>query len=136
MWRRVNRDKPERDISYYIKIGLLALIGVILFSIIGNQSVIILMNIEEFGELYTKPLYYSFISGLILAAIALVRVDIRSRRSLVWWITLFIISYIRGSNEIIRYQDFKLSKINFIVWQATKVFLLAPLFTNVMFGLT
>jgi uncharacterized membrane protein (UPF0182 family) len=136
LWRRVSRDKPERDISYYIKVGLLVLIGVILFSIIGNQSVIILMNIEEFGELYTKPLYYSFISGLILAAIALVRVDIRSRRSLVWWITLFIISYIRGSNEIIRYQDFKLSKINFIVWQVTKVFLLAPLFTNVMFGLT
>ncbi len=136
MWRRVNRGRPERDISYYIKVGLLAFIGIILFSIIGNQVVVIIMNIEEFGSLYTKPLYYSFISGLVLAAIALIRVDIRSRRSLVWWLILFVISYIRGSNELIKYQDFRLSKVNFVVWQATKVFLLAPFFANVMFGLT
>ncbi len=136
MWRRIKSGSGDRDVSYYIKVGLLALIGIILFSIIGNQSVTILMNMEEFGGIYTKTIYYSFISGIVLSAIALIRVDIRNRRSLIWWITLFIISYIRGSNELIRYQDFRLSKVNFLVWQATKVVLLAPLFSNMMFGIT
>ncbi|MEM3035058.1 MAG: hypothetical protein QXL23_05430, partial [Candidatus Nitrosocaldus sp.] len=136
MWSRAqDRPRRERDISSYIRLGLIVLISIIIFILIGSQSVAILLNIQEFGNLFTKPLYYSILSGLILASIALIRVDIRNRRSMVWWIVSLALSYI-SSGELLRYQDFKLSRVNFIIWQATKVVLLAPLFGNIMFGLT
>ncbi len=136
MWSRAqDRPRRERDIASYIRLGLIVLISIIIFILVGSQSVAILLNIQEFGNLFIKPLYYSILSGLILASIALIRVDIKNRRSMVWWIVSLVLSYI-SSGELLKYQDFKLSRINFIVWQATKVVLLAPLFSNIMFGLT
>jgi hypothetical protein len=133
-------DRPKQDIGRYIRIGLFALIGVVIFGVVSNQSVNILLNVDEFSDLFSKPIYYAVLSGLILASIALIRVDIRKRESLVWWIFAMGISFLkRGSFEQTqtpaKYRDFKLGKVNFAIWQLTKVLLLAPLFTNLMFGI-
>src|SRR5947208_15882580 len=78
-----NEDKtPRADIGRVVRIAVFAAIGVLIFGIVGNQSVKLLLNVEEFGEFVTKPLYYWTLSGLILAAIILVRVDLIVRCSL------------------------------------------------------
>ncbi len=133
-------DRPKQDIGRYIRIGLFALIGIVIFGVVSNQSVNILLNVDEFSDLFNKPIYYAVLSGLILASIALIRVDIRKRESLVWWIFAMGISFLkRGGFEQTqtpaKYRDFKLGKVNFAIWQLTKVLLLAPLFTNLMFGI-
>jgi hypothetical protein len=133
-------DKPRQDIGKYIRIGLFALIGVVILGVVSNQSVNILLNVNEFSDLFSKPIYYAILSGLILAAIALIRVDIRKRESMVWWIFAMGISFLKResfdqSQTAAKYRDFKLGKINFAIWQLTKVLLLAPLFTNLMFGI-
>ena len=133
-------DRPRQDIGRYIRIGLFALIGIVIFGVVSNQSVNILLNVDEFSDLFSKPIYYAIISGLILASIALIRVDIRKRESLVWWIFAMGISFLkRGGFEQTqtpaKYRDFKLGRVNFAIWQLTKVLLLAPLFTNLMFGI-
>ena len=132
-------DRPRQDIGRYIRIGLFALIGIVIFGVISNQSVNILLNVDEFSDLFSKPIYYAIISGLILASIALIRVDIRKRESLVWWIFAMGISFLKrepfDQTKTAKYRDFKLGKVNFAIWQLTKVLLLAPLFTNLMFGI-
>ncbi|HEU0048345.1 MAG TPA: hypothetical protein VFQ43_12160, partial [Nitrososphaera sp.] len=86
MWDTYNEDKtPRADIGRVVRIAVFAAIGVIIFGIVGNQSVNLLLNVEEFGEFFTKPLYYSTLSGLILAAIVLVRVNFNVRCSLTWY---------------------------------------------------
>ncbi len=132
-------DRPRQDIGRYIRIGLFALIGIVIFGVVSNQSVNILLNVDEFSDLFSKPIYYAIISGLILASIALIRVDIRKRESLVWWIFAMGISFLKrepfDQTKTAKYRDFKLGKVNFAIWQLTKVLLLAPLFTNLMFGI-
>lgn len=139
MWD-VAEDRPRQDIGRYIRLGLFALIGAVIFGIVSNQSVNILLNVNEFSEFFTKPIYYAIISGLILSAIALIRVDIRKRESLVWWIFAVGISFLKReafeqTQVASKYRDFRLSKANFAIWQVTKVLLLAPLFSNLMFGI-
>ncbi|MGH9876163.1 MAG: UPF0182 family protein, partial [Nitrososphaerales archaeon] len=134
-------DRPRQDIGKYIRIGLFALIGIVILGVVSNQSVNILLNVNEFSDLFSKPIYYAILSGLILAAIALIRVDIRKRESMVWWIFAIGISFLKReafdqSQTAAKYRDFKLGRINFAIWQLTKVLLLAPLFTNLMFGIT
>jgi hypothetical protein len=140
LWNSYAEDKPKTDIGRYIRFGLFALIGLVIFGIVSNQFVNIIMNVDEFSELFTKPIYYAIFSGLVLSTIALIRVDIRKRESMIWWVFALGLSFIkRGAFEStetpVKYHDFKLSKANFAIWQLTKVLLLAPLFTNLMFGM-
>lgn len=141
MWSSAPEDKPKQDIGKYIRFGLFALIGIVIFGIVSNQSIQILMNIDEFSELFTKPIYYAVFSGLLLAAIALIRVDVRKRESMIWWVFSLGLSFIKreafeSTQAPVKYRDFKLSKANFAIWQVTKVLLLAPLFTNLLFGMS
>jgi len=140
LWDQAAEDKPKQDISRYIRFGLFALIGVVIFTLISNQTIIILMNIDEFSELFTKPIYYAMFSGIVLSAIALIRVDMRKRESVIWWVFAIGISFIKSEafesrQALVKYRDFKLNKTNFAIWQITKVLLLAPLFTNLLFGM-
>ncbi|MFQ5920488.1 MAG: UPF0182 family protein, partial [Nitrososphaerales archaeon] len=41
----------------------------------------------------------------------------------------------QGQPSAVKYKDFKLSNANFAIWQITKVLLLAPVFSNLMFGM-
>ena len=99
-----------------------------------------LMNVEEFADLFTTPLYFSLISGLILAAIALVRVNVVRRASIGWYVLQTFLGFMsrQGTNAdaqtIPLFSDFKISGIQFAIWQVTKVLLFGAFFANLMFG--
>lgn len=131
---------PPRDAGKYVRIGIVALIAIVIFVLTSNQAVVMYMNSQEFGTLFTKPLYFSLISAVILASITLVRVNIKNRSSISWYgLNVVLTFFKRGSNysvsdTIPSFKDYKLSVPNFIVWQITKVVLFGAFFTNLMFG--
>ena len=142
MWDTYNEDKASRfGISRVIRLILFATIGVIIISIVGNQSVNLFMNVVEFGDVFTKPLYYSTISGVILASIAFVRFSLHRRNSMTWYSFRMIIKFLQRNDyesprsTIMRYPDFKMEKLSFFIWQITKIVLFAPLFSNLIFGM-
>ena len=99
-----------------------------------------LMNVEEFADLFTTPLYFSLISGLILAAIALVRVNVVRRASIGWYVLQTFLGFMsrQGTNAsaqtIPLFGEFKISGVQFVLWQITKVLLFGAFFANLMFG--
>jgi uncharacterized membrane protein (UPF0182 family) len=135
-----DKQAPPPDAGKYVRLGIVAIIVIAIVAIVGNQAVILSMNFTEFGEKFTKPLYYSLISALILSAIALVRVNIVSRSSIFWYAIKTAIGFIgQGpqqsiSNNISSFKDFKLSTPQFVVWQITKILLFGSFFVNTMFG--
>ncbi len=96
------------------------------------------MNVVEFEEQFTKPLYYSLVSALILSSISLIRINPVRRSSMFWYvINTAISSMSRAPGEaraIQRFSDFRLTPVQFSLWQITKVLLFGAFFTNVMFG--
>ncbi|MDE1830011.1 MAG: hypothetical protein KGI25_06795, partial [Thaumarchaeota archaeon] len=132
-------NPPPRDASRYIKIGIAAIIGIVIFVLGSNQAVILYMNFQEYGTLFTKPLYFSLISALVLSAIALIRVNIKNRSSISWYSIHAVLTVVkRGSysqtENIPSFKDYKLSIPNFVIWQITKVLLFGAFFTNLIFG--
>src|SRR5256885_887502 len=107
---------------------------------ISNQAVILFMNVKEFGQLFTQPLYYSALSAVILASIVLIRVNIKNRSSIAWYSIHAAINFLKKGNNysvtenIPSFKDHKLSIPNFIIWQITKVLLFGAFFANLMFG--
>ena len=99
-----------------------------------------LMNVEEFADLFTTPLYFSLISGLILAAIALVRVNVVRRASIGWYVLQTFLGFMSrqgtkaSAQTIPLFGEFKISGIQFVLWQITKVLLFGAFFANLMFG--
>jgi len=135
-----DKETPPPDTGKYIRLGIVAIIGVVIFLMVGNQAVSISMNFSEFEDTFTRPLYYSVISALILSAIALVRVNGSSRSSVFWYILSTLIGFI-GRNQhqpiasdIQSFADYKLSGAQFAAWQVTKVLLFGAFFANIMFG--
>jgi len=128
------------DTGKYVRIGIVVAIGLIIFAIISNQGIIISMNFSEFGEQFTKPLFYGVLSAVILSSIALIRVNIVKRSSIFWYGLNTAITFLnRGTNDpvtknITNYKDFKLSTPSFVIWQITKVLLFGAFFANIMFG--
>lgn len=128
------------DAGKYIRIGIVVAIGLIVFAIVGNQGIIISMNISEFGEKFTKPLFYGVVSAVVLSSIALIRVNILKRSSIFWYGLSTAITFLnRGINDpvtrnITSFRDYRLSYPSFVIWQITKVLLFGAFFANVMFG--
>lgn len=141
MWDTYSEDRASRtDIGRIARIAVFAALGVIIFAIVGNQSVNLLMNIAEFGDIFTKPLYYSTLSGLILAAISLVRLNFKSRHSITWYGVRTIINFLKrreyeSQPRMTRYSEFRMGGASFALWQLTKVVLFAPLFGSLIFGM-
>ena len=135
-----NKQAPPPDAGKYIRLGIIAIIGIVIFAIVGNQAVILSMNFTEFGEQFTKPLFYTLISTVILSAIALVRVNISSRSSIFWYGINTAIGFLgRGSQQNISsnipsFGDYKLTPPQFVIWQITKILLFGAFFANIMFG--
>jgi uncharacterized membrane protein (UPF0182 family) len=135
-----DKQAPPPDAGKYIRLGIIALIVIAIVAIGGNQAVILSMNFTEFGDQFTKPLYYSLVSTVILAAIALVRVNILSRSSLFWYGVKTGIGFIAQgpqqsiSSNIPSFKNFKLSTPQFVIWQITKILLFGAFFVNTMFG--
>jgi hypothetical protein len=134
-------NSPQPDAGKFIRLGIIAIIGIIVLVIVGNQGVILSMNMTEFGDQFTKPLHYSIISALVLSSIALVNVDIKNRSSIVWYSIHIVITFLNRathdpvSKNISSFRDYKLSVPQFVIWQITKIFLFGAFFVNIMFGL-
>jgi len=122
---------------------ILAVIVVLLVTFATiEQFVWFWMNILEFGELFIRPIYFEFLSGLILATIAFFRIDFKNRRSLFWWAIRLLLRFLRkeGIEAIpLSYIDFKTFKMTigkFTAWQITKVIVGLIFFRNMTFGMT
>lgn len=133
-----DKPSPPSDLGRYVKIGLFAALGLLIFVLVGNQAVTMFMNVTEFEDQFTKPLYYSLVSALILSSIALIRVNGARRSSVFWYVLNMAISVMSrapgDTRGIQRFADFKLTPVQFGFWQATKVLLFGAFFVNVMFG--
>ena len=135
-----DKQTPPPDAGKYIRLAIVAVIGIVIFTLIGNQAVILSMNFTEFGEQFTKPLYYTLVSTIILSAIALVRVNISGRSSIFWYTINTGIAFLGSggqqpiSNTISNFKDYKLSSLQFVIWQITKILLFGAFFANIMFG--
>ena len=135
-----DKQAPPPDTGKFIRLGIVAIMGVVIFAVVGNQAVNLSMNFTEFGDQFTKPLYYTLISTIVLSAIALVRVNVSGRSSIFWYSISTIIGFLgRGgqqpaSSDIQSFRDYKLTPPQFVIWQITKIFLFGAFFANIMFG--
>ena len=145
-----SKETPPPDTGKYVRLGVVAVIGIVIFLTVGNQAVGLSMNFSEFGDKFTKPLYYSTVSALVLSAIALVRVNGAARSSVFWYVITTLIGFMgRGpqpqkqqqqqqqdplSRTVQSFSEYRLSGAQFAVWQATKVLLFGAFFANIMFG--
>ena len=135
-----DKEAPPPDAGKYIRWGIVGLIAVVILLIVGNQGVILSMNVNEFEDKFTKPLFYSIVSAVALSAIALIRVNIVARSSIFWYGISTGISFLGRSihepvaKNISSFRDYKLSPIQFVIWQITKILLFGAFFANVMFG--
>jgi len=135
-----DKQAPPPDAGKFIRLGIVAIIGIIIFAAVGNQAVILSMNFTEFGEQFSKPLYYTLVSTIILSAIALVRVNIIGRSSIFWYAISTGIGFLGTggqqsiSTNIQSFRNYKLSYPQFVIWQITKILLFGAFFANIMFG--
>ena len=133
-------DAPPPDAGKLIRIAIVALVGVVIFALAGNSAVIFSMNVTEFADTFTKPLLFSLLAGVVLAGIALVRVNIVKRSSLTWFFIKVAINLLNRTpnaqtNQLIpNFQEYKLSGAHFVIWQITKLLLFGAFFANLMFG--
>ena len=135
-----DKQTPPPDTGKFIRLGIVAVIGIIIFATVGNQAVILSMNFTEFGDQFSKPLYYTLVSTIILSAIALIRVNIVGRSSIFWYVISSGIGFLGSggqqpiSTNIQSFRDYKLPYVQFIIWQITKILLFGAFFANIMFG--
>jgi len=135
-----DKQTPPPDAGKFIRLGIVAIIGIIIFAAVGNQAVILSMNFTEFGDQFSKPLYYTLVSTIILSAIALIRINIVSRSSIFWYVISTGIGFLGSggpqpiSNNIQSFRNYKLSYVQFVIWQITKILLFGAFFANIMFG--
>ncbi|MEE9585869.1 MAG: UPF0182 family protein, partial [Nitrososphaerales archaeon] len=87
--------------------------------------------------------YFEILGGLILATIALVRIDFKNRRSLTWWFIRFGLRLLRSKGEVLtvppeylEFSYFKLTPLKFLLWQVTKFLVGMTLFSNIIFGMS
>jgi len=135
-----DKQAPPPDTGKFIRLGIIAIIGVIIFVTVGNQAVTLSMNFTEFGEQFTKPLFYTLVSTIILSVIALVRVNIVGRSSIFWYAISTGIKFLgQGGQQPLassfsNFKDYKLTSPQFVIWQITKILLFGAFFANIMFG--
>ncbi len=135
-----DKQTPPPDAGKYIRLAIVAIIGIVIFTMVGNQAVILSMNFTEFGDQFTKPLYYTLVSTIILSGIALIRVNIVGRSSIFWYAISSGIGFLGSggqqpiSNTLKSFRDYKLSSAQFVIWQITKILLFGAFFANIMFG--
>ena len=135
-----DKQTPPTDAGKYIRLAIIAIIGIVIFVTVGNQAVVLSMNFTEFGEQFTKPLFYTLVSAVILSVIALVRVNISGRSSIFWYAISTAIGFLGSggkqplSSNIPNFKDYKISHLQFVIWQITKILLFGAFFANIMFG--
>lgn len=122
-------------------IRIVAIIIILLtFFVTGSQTVNLILNFVEFGELFIRPFYYALVGGLVLSAIAFFRVDFKNRRSLLFWFFKLLVNIVRSPGiihlDLIDFSSFKMSVRSFVIWQITKTIVGTLFFTNALFGMS
>src|SRR3972149_4370205 len=139
-----DRERPPEVRGMSLRMFWILFIVIVLFTVwlIGGQVIWFWLNVEEFGELFTRPFYFETLGGFLLATIALLRGDFRNRRSITWWFIRLILRVFRSRGEILsippEYLDFtyfRLSPVKFALWQITKVLVGMTIFANIIFGM-
>ena len=142
MYSAKNEDssQPPPDAGKFIKLGIVAIIGIVIFALAGNQAVVLSMNVTEFADVFTKPLMFSLIGGISLASVALLRVNAAKRSSIFWFFINTAINMMNRSPQdqvqqtVPNFSEYKLSGGHFALWQVTKILLFGAFFANLMFG--
>lgn len=135
-----DKQTPPPDAGKLVRLAIVAIMAIVIFATVGNQGVILSMNFTEFGEQFTKPLFYTLVSAIILSTIALVRVNIVSRSSIFWYAISTALGFLaKGgqqplASDIRSFRDYKISAPQFVIWQITKILLFGAFFANIMFG--
>ena len=91
--RPSRRRKPVSLILVIIVLLIIALVGI-------SQTIQLMLNFWEFGDLFIRPFYYSLLGGLILSFIAFFRLDFINRRSLTFWLLSFLLKFYRRAGYI------------------------------------
>lgn len=136
----IDKQTPPPDAGKLVRLAIVAIMAIVIFATVGNQGVILSMNFTEFGEQFTKPLFYTLVSTIILSTIALVRVNIVSRSSIFWYAISTALGFLaKGgqqplASDIRSFRDYKISAPQFVIWQITKILLFGAFFANIMFG--
>ncbi len=135
-----DKQTPPPDAGKLVRLAIVAIIAVVIFATVGNQGVILSMNYTEFGDQFTKPLFYTLVSTIILSTIALVRVNVVKRSSIFWYAISTALGFLaKGgqqpiASDIQSFRDYKISTAQFVIWQITKILLFGAFFANIMFG--
>ncbi|MGQ9469068.1 MAG: UPF0182 family protein [Nitrososphaerales archaeon] len=136
-------EEGPRRYSRWIRLLLIWIVFLFVIWAVGGQLIWFWLNVMEFGDLFIRPIYFEILGGLVLATIALVRLDFKNRRSLTWWLIRLGLRLIRerGMIEAIPpsytdFKSFKLTPVNFVLWQATKVLVGMVFFMNLTFGMS
>jgi uncharacterized membrane protein (UPF0182 family) len=138
---RVSNHPNSSSSSRKWAIRIVAVIIILLiFFATGSQTVNLILNFVEFGELFIRPFYYALVGGLVLSAIAFFRVDFKNRRSLLFWFFKLLVNIVRSPGiihlDLIDFSNFKMSVRNFVIWQITKTIVGTLFFTNTLFGMS
>jgi len=141
LYNASTEDSPSSpSASKYLRLGVILVISIAIFVIVGSKGVELSMNITEFDDKFIKPLLYSIISSLFLSTLAFVRINIVSKKSIFWYLIYTIINILNDKNRdsiingVSNFNNYKLSTTHFIIWQLTKVLLFGAFFSNIMFG--
>lgn len=121
---------------------LILVVITVLIVFLGREIIVFWLNFSEFGELFFRPLYFGLLGGLVLASLALFRVDFKNRRSITWWFISLAIKLMRSLSVgetappvLPDFEGFKMRPLKFLVWQVTKVLLGMVFFANITFGM-
>ena len=118
------------------------IITILMLLATGGQILSFYLNVQEFGELYVKPIYYGIIGGFILSIIMLTRLDFRNRKSISWWSLMVLVRVAKGRGDIENitidipeFRTFRLTPLNFALWQVTKIIIGSTLLLNTNLGM-
>ena len=85
-------------------------------------------------------LTFSLLGGMVLAGIALIRVNVAKRSSIFWFFVKAAINFMNrnptqeANQTIPNFSEYKISGVHFVIWQITKILLFGAFFANLMFG--
>ncbi|MCD6591716.1 MAG: UPF0182 family protein [Thaumarchaeota archaeon] len=131
------RRPPRRRRHVSLILVIIVLLIIILVGI--SQTIQLMLNFWEFGDLFIRPFYYSLLGGLILSFIAFFRLDFINRRSLTFWLLSFLLKFYRRAGYIetqdIDFSAYRLSIGRFLAWQLTKMIVGSLIFANSLFGM-
>ena len=88
-----DRPQPPPNAGNIVRFGVIGFIALLIVLVVGKPAVALYMNIGEFDDQFTRPLFYSLVSAVILGIIALVRVNIVSRSSIFWYAISTLITF-------------------------------------------